>query len=166
METEIAALLDVLDADIWHIESTLSRLDTLRSLVIKREDAALERLLDEIRQQADAYKSNERKREQIKRVLAAGLGWKEGDLTLSKLRGELAGQARAAVADRHTRLRTLTIRLKREHMLTVLLIRDCARFNRSLLQAFLGSCGRGGTTYTPSGAAKKQPGASLVSMKL
>jgi hypothetical protein len=166
METQLAALLDVLDEDIRHMESTLSRLDTLRSLVIKREDAALERLLDEIRQQADAYRSNEQKRQQLRRGLAAGLGCPEGDLTLSKLRDELVGQARAAVADRQVRLQALAARLKREHTLTVLLLRDCTRFNRSLLQAFFGSGGRGGTTYSPSGAAKHQTGASLVSMKL
>ena len=39
VETKVEALLDVLDQDIRHIEATLSRLDVLRTLLIKRDDA-------------------------------------------------------------------------------------------------------------------------------
>ena len=174
IEVKMAALADVLDEDIRHLESTLSRLDTLRTLLVKREDDALEKLLGDIRQQTDAYRANEQKRQQLRRDLAMDLGCTEGDLTLSKLRGELAGQTRpeaqhrcgATLADRQARLRSLAAQLKREYTLTVLLLRDCTRFNRSLLRAFLGLGGRGGATYSPTGAEKYQTGAALMSMKL
>jgi hypothetical protein len=174
IEVKIAALVDVLDEDIRHLESALSRLDTLRTLLVKREDDALEKLLGDIRQQTDVYRANDQKRQQLRRDLAMDLGCTEGDLTLSKLQGELAGQTRAdvpryggaALADRQARLRSLAAQLKREYTLTVLLLRDCTRFNRSLLRAFLGSGGRGGATYSPTGAEKHQAGAALMSMKL
>lgn len=164
MEATIAALLEVLDEDIRHLESTLSRLNILRSLLIKREDAALQKLLDEVRGQAEAYQANERKREQLRTDLAVDLGCAPRDLTLSKLAGALAGQAvGVALADRQARLRTLTAQLKQEHTLTVLLVRDCMRFNRSVLHVFLGS-GGGGATYSATGAAKHEINATLMNM--
>ena len=173
-EDRMPVLLDVLDEDARHLESTLLCLDALRSLVIRREDAALESLLGDIRQQAQVYEANERQRQQLRRDLAAELGCTEGDLTLSKLRGALAGPActdaqrrwGAAVADRQTRLRSLALQLKREYTLTVLLLRDCARFNRSLLRVFLESGGRGGAIYSATGAEKRPAGAALMSTKL
>jgi hypothetical protein len=165
-EARVAALLDVLDEDIRHLESTISRLDTLRSLLIKRDNAALEKLLEDIRRQADAHGANERKRQQLRRDLAVDLGCAEGDLTLSMLQGKLTGAAGAAVADRQVRLQSLAAQLRREYTLTVLLLRDCTRFNRSLLRAFLGSAGRGGTTYSPAGVEQHPTGAALMSMEL
>lgn len=163
-QVKITALLDVLDEDIRHLESTMSRLNALRSLLIKREDAALQRLLDEVRGQAEAYQANELKREQLRQDLAADLGCAESDLTLSKLAGAWAGHvAGVALAERQARLRSLAAQLKREYTQTVLLVRDCLRFNRSLLHVFLGS-GGGGATYGATGAAKHEINGTLMSM--
>ena len=163
-QVTMAALLEVLDEDIRHVESTLLRLNALRSLLIKREDTALQKLLEEVHGQADAYQANERKREQLRQDLAADLGCAAGDLTLSKLAGALVGHAvGVALADRQARLRSLTAQLKREYAQTVLLVRDCIRLNRSLLHVFLGS-GGGGTMYGATGAAKPEINGTLMSM--
>ncbi len=173
VENEVAALLEVLDADARHLESALTRLDLLRSSLIRRENAALERLLGEIHQQAEAYRAIEQTRQQLRRGLALDLGCTEGELTLSRLRKELAAPAcseaqrhlAGAVADRQARLRSLAAQVKREHSLTALLLREAARFNQSLLRVFLGSAGRGCGTYTPTGAAHRDAGAALMSMQ-
>jgi flagellar biosynthesis/type III secretory pathway chaperone len=173
VENKIAALLEVLEADARHLESALSRLDLLRSLLIRRDNAALERLLAEIHQQVDAYRAIEQKRQQLRRDLALDLGCTEGELTLSRLRKELtapvcsAAQRRcaAAVADRQARLRSLAAQVRREHSLTALLLREAARFNQSLLRVFLGSAGRGCATYSPTGTAHRDAGAALMSIQ-
>jgi hypothetical protein len=165
-ERNVADLLEVLDADIRHLESTLLRLDALRSLLIKRDDAALQKLLGELPQEADRHRVNEQRRQQLRRDLAADLGCAESDLTLSRLQRELPGPTRAAVADRQARLRSLAERLKREYTLTVLLVRDCTRFNQTLLNIFLGSAGRGLATYSPTGAAQHAASSALMSMQL
>ena len=174
MDNQVAALLDVLDADIRHLEDTLTRLDRLRSLLVKKEQSALEGLLEEIRQQTQAYQANEQRRQVLRGELAATLGCSPGELTLSKLREELTApgcseaerRCGAGLAPRQARLRSLTAQLRREHTLTVLLIRDCTRFNRSLLRLFFESGGRGSTTYRPNGTAEHQTSVSLVSMQL
>lgn len=165
-EVKTAGLLSVLDEDTRHLESTLAKLDALRSLLIKREEAALEQLLDDIRRQADAYQGNEQKRQQFRRDLAADLGCAPSDLTLSRLQRALTGPSRTAVADRQARLRALAAQLKREYTLTVLLLRDCSRFNRALLAAFFGTGGRGGATYSPTGVAKHGTSVTFMSTQL
>ena len=172
-EIKIAALLKVLDADIRHLEVALSRLDLLRSLLIRRDNAALEQLLGDIHEQAEAYRAIEQERQQLRRDLAVELGCTERELTLSRLQKELTGptaseaQRRrgAVVAERQARLRSLVGQLRREYTLTGLLLRDVARLNRSLLRAFLGSGGRGCATYSPTGAAQRDPGAALMSIQ-
>lgn len=173
IESRIAALLEVLEADARHLASALSRLDLLRSLLIRRENAGLERLLGDIHQQADAYRAIEQKRQQLRRELALELGCTEGELTLSRLREELTRHAcseaerrlAAAVADRQARLRSLAAQVRREHSLTALLLQEAARFNQSLWRVFLGSAGRGCTTYSPTGTACRDAGAALMSMQ-
>jgi len=173
VENKVAALLEVLDADARHLESALARLDLLRSLLIRREDAALEQLLSEIHQQADAYRAIEQKRQQLRQDLALDLGCTEGELTLSRLRKELTAptcseaqrRCAAAVADRQARLRSLAAQVRREHSLTALLLREAARFNQSLLRVFLGSAGRGCATYSPTGATQHNAAAALMSIQ-
>jgi hypothetical protein len=165
MGARVAALLDVLDEDLRHVEATLLRLDALRALLIKRDDGALQKLLEEIHEQGQAYAATECRRQGLRRELAADLGLPESDLTLSGLLTRLAGQDRASVAERQTRLKGLIARLKREHALTSLLIADCARFNRSLLRVFLGPAGKTGTTYSPTGVARHPTGMALLNMQ-
>jgi hypothetical protein len=119
-----------------------------------------------VSQEADQQWANEQRRQQLRRELAADLGCAECDMTLSRLQQELAGPIRAAVASRQSRLRSLAVHLKREHALTALLLRDCVRFNRSLLQILLGSAGRGLATYSPTGAARREGSATLMNLQL
>ncbi len=173
VENKVTALLEVLDADVRHLESALSRLDLLRSSLVRRENAALERLLGDIQQQAEAYRAIEQERQQLRRDLALDLGCTEGELTLSRLRKELTARActeaqrrlAGVVADRQARLRSLAAQVRREHSLTALLLREVARFNQSLLRVFLGSADRGCATYSPTGTAHRDAGAALMSMQ-
>jgi len=165
METTIQALLEVLDEDIRHVETVLSRLEALRALLIKRDDAGLEKLLEDIRRQAETYAANGQKRQSLRNDLAAHFGWNERDVTLSRLQGQLTGPSRAALMGRQARLKSLIEQLKREHTLTTVLLADCARFNRLLMQALFGVSGKGNMTYSPTGAAKHPSDMPLMSLR-
>jgi len=162
VQVQATALMEVLDEDIRHVEATLSRLDALRGLLIKRDDQGLERLLEEIRREGETYVVTERRRQELRQHLARLLGWKDRELTISSLLKWVTGDLAAALAQRQMSLRTLVDRLKREHTLTALLLSDCRRFNRSLLHVFLGPAGKMGTTYSPSGAAQQPTGTALL----
>ena len=162
--TRVDALLAVLDEDIRHAETSLSLLDTLRGLLIKRDEPALIRLLDDLRREAEVHAGNEQQRERLRRELANEMQCGIQEITLSTLKDRLSGERQAVVVQRQTRLKALTADLKREYTLTALLVADCARFNRSLMRVFFGLDGKGEMTYGANGAAKHRSGTALVNM--
>ncbi|MHC4455543.1 MAG: hypothetical protein ACYS0I_00390, partial [Planctomycetota bacterium] len=87
-------LLVVLDRDIQHIEKNLSRLNELRSLVIKRDEAALRKLLETIKADSDSYASNESKRQSLRKELADAIGCDVHQMTLSVLEDNLSKEKR------------------------------------------------------------------------
>ena len=162
IETKVDALLVVLDDDIRHTEATVSQLDTLRGLLIKRDEAALEQLLRDLRDQGQTHRRTEQRRQQLRQELADELGHDAKTLTLSALQAVLSGPRRAALADRQTRLKSRIGRLRREHRLTHALVADCARFNQSLMRVFFGADSNRRTTYGATGVAKHQTNMALV----
>ena len=165
IEDTVDRLLAVLDEDIRHVGASLAQLDQLRSLLIKRDDKALERLLRDLQAQARTRTANEQRRQHLRGALAAALGCNIEDLTLSKLQAELAGSQVEALADRQRQLKALVVDLKREHRLTTMLLSDCSRFNRSLMRLFFGSNAVGSTTYSASGRAQSQNSVGLMNMQ-
>ncbi len=165
-EAKVEQLLGVLDGDIRHLETTLSQLDMLRRLLIKRDDASLDRLLGEIRSRAEARVCNEQARQALRADLARAFGCDGRQLTLSKLQALLPEQQRAYIAARQAKLKSLVAELNREYTLTAALVSDCSRFNRSLMRVFFEPSGQSSMSYSPSGAAKRQMNTSLVSLRL
>jgi len=165
IEDRIEQLLTVLDKDIQHIKETLSRLNELRSLVIKRDDTALSKLLESIQSETDNYKSNELKRRSIREELATAFDCGLKQMTLSQLEVELAGEKKAEVSERKTELQTLTKKLKKEHLKTAMLLSDCARFNSLLLKGVFGFKETGTVTYNSSGSAKRQTNMAFVDLQ-
>ena len=48
LEVKVKAFLAILNDDIEHLQSALQRLDRLRGLLIKKDDAGLEKLLTDL----------------------------------------------------------------------------------------------------------------------
>ena len=67
IEDKVDELLVCLDIDALNIQENLSQLNELRSLVIKRDDAALGTLLEKIQAKSDKYRSNESNRQSIRK---------------------------------------------------------------------------------------------------
>ena len=166
VETKVERLLAALDGDVRHLETTLAQLDALRGLLIKRDDAALDQLLAEIRGRTEAYAANEQTRQMLRVDLAAALGCDAHRLTLSKLQSMLPEPQRVAVASRQKKLRSLIADLKREYMLTAALVSDCVRFNRTLMRTFFGPGSQAGVLYSPSGQTRQQTNTTLMSLQL
>lgn len=164
IETKVDALLAVLDDDIQHVEATITQLDTLRMLLIKRDEPALEQLLCELRDRGQTHSHIEHRRQALRQDLAEALGCDAGSLTLSILQKAVSGPRRAALAERQQRLKLQMRQLKREHTLTQTLVIDCARFNRSLMRAFFGADTERKTTYGATGAARHQTDMALVNL--
>ena len=165
IEDRVDELLAVLDRDIQHMQESLSKLDELRSSVVKRDDATLGKLLESIQSESDNYKNNELKRQSIRKDLAAVLNCSPGQVTLSRLEAELTGTKKAQVGERKTILRSLAEELKKEHLSTAMLLSDCARFNKLLLKSIF-ELGRTATiTYDSNGATRRQTDTAFVNLQ-
>jgi hypothetical protein len=156
IEQKVDELLAVLDKDIRHIRDCLSELNELRSSIVKRDDAALGRLLDKVQLAADSYAANELRRQSIRKELADILGCRFEQMTLSRLESELPKEKTSKIARRTAELRPLVKELKREHTSTMRLLSECARFNSLLLAGILDLGKTGTLVYSPKGAASQQ----------
>ncbi len=156
IEDAVDKLLAVLDEDIRHIRESLSTLDDLRHSVIKRDDVSLRKLLEGARSESSGYRNNEAKRRLLREELAIVLDCAPGQMTLSRLETELSGEKKAHVAERKITLRTLIGKLRTEHVSTMMLLSDCARFNGMLLKSVLQLGGTGEITYSPQGSVQRR----------
>lgn len=158
-------LLSVLSDDIRHIKQTLERLDALRAAVIRRDEEGLKCLLDEVADEQGNYEPVERRRDGIRKQMADVLGCGIEEMNLSKLCGQLTGERRDLVAQARQELQGICEKLRKEHMATNILLKECSRFNNLLLRGILGN-GRGTVTYNSRGDASWELQKGMVSIRL
>jgi hypothetical protein len=166
IDDKVDELLAVLDRDVEHIQQSLLHLNELRSLVIKRDDAALGKLLESIQTGSDIYKSHELKRRKIRKELANALGCSPRQVTLSTLEAALPDEKKAQITRIKTKLGPLVKELKKEHLSTALLLSECARFNGLLLRSIFDLGKIGAVTYNSNGATRRQTDAAFLNLKL
>ncbi len=166
IEDKVRELLDVLEKDIEHIEQNLSRLSELRALVVKRDNASLEELLNRIRADVQEYEANEMNRKLIREQLAGILGCECEQVTLSRLEEIVSQDNRAVIAQCKSRLSTLVKQLGAEHKSTMMLISDLSRFNKLLLDSIFDKSRLGGTTYNAGGSAQQHETAAFLSFQI
>ena len=165
MEGRIDELLTVLDADIEQLRRSIDRLNELRALVVRRDDKSLHDLLIAIKTDSQKYRHNESKRQSIRAELAGVLGCSLQQMTLSKLQTIVPEHKSSSISETVTKLRTLSSTLKKEYVATILLLTDCARFNRQLLQCILNRSNGGAVIYNSSGSARRQVDAGFMNLK-
>jgi hypothetical protein len=158
-------LLLVLADEIENIERTLERLDGLRAAVIRRDEEGLNDLLEEVKNEQAGYALIEQKRGVIRNKMSEVIGCDIGQMNLSKLCCELAGERRDLVAQAQQKLKELCAKLKKEHMATNILLKECSRLNNLLLRGILGN-GKEAVTYNSRGNASWELQRGMVSIRL
>lgn len=166
IEDKVDELLACLDKDSQHIEESLSQLNQLRSLVIKRDDAGLSTLLKIIQAESDSYRNQESKRQTIRKELANALGCNIEQMTLSALQASLPKGKKAQVTNRKAKLISLIKELKKEYLNTALLLSECARFNNLLLKSIFDLGKTGAVYYNSNGTTKEQTEMAFVNLQL
>ena len=165
IEDKVDELLTCLDKDSQHIQKSLSLLNRLRSLVIKRDDAGLNRLLEIIQAESNSYRSHESKRQSIRNELANALGCNTEQMTLSMLEARLSKEKKAQVIKKKAKLMSLIKELKKEYLNTALLLSECARFNNLLLKSVFDLGKTGAVYYNSNGATKRQTDTAFVNIQ-
>ncbi len=165
IEDKINELLSILDTDIENTEKNLSRLNELRSLVIKRDEVNLGKLLESIRFESRGDADQDLRRGSVRRELAQALGCSIGEVTLSRLSNIVSQDKSAQIIQRRTRLLSLTEELKREHLSTAMLLSECARFNSLLLKNIFDISKSGTVTYDSTGGTKRQTETAFMNLE-
>jgi hypothetical protein len=166
IEDKVDELLTCLDKDIQHIQESLSLLNRLRSLVIKRDDVGLNKLLEIIQAESNSYRRHESNRQSIRNELANALGCNTEQMTLSMLEVRLPKEKKAQVIQKKAKLMSLITELKKEYLSTALLLSECARFNNLLLKSIFDLGNTGAVYYNSNGAIKRQTDIAFVNMQL
>lgn len=165
IEEKVDELLACLDTDVKHIQESLANLNELRSLVIKRDDTALGKLLENIQAGANRYGANESNRQSIRKGLANILGCGIEQMTLSTLVSCLPEAKKELMTQMQTKLRALTAELKKEHFSTAMLLSECSRFNSLLLRSVFDLDQTGAVYYNSNGATKRQVDTAFMNLQ-
>lgn len=166
IKDNIDKLLVCLDNDILHIEQNLSQLNELRTLIIKRDDAALVKLLENIQKMSEIYQENESNRLSIRKELADALGYTCEQVTLSVLEAKLPETERCQITERKIKLKSLIEKLKKEHLSTTMLLSECARFNNIILKNIFNFGRTEIISYDSKGETKRQTETAFMNLKL
>lgn len=162
----VERLSAVLDSDIENLQKMLTRLDSMRSAVIKRDDAELAGILNEIRSDEQIQQERQNQREQIRREIAEIFEVSLEKITLTFLEKRVSETQKKILADKKKQLRILSGDLKREYAATVFLLGQCAKINKQMLDAIFNRGKGDAVIYDSGGTARRENGAAFVNMKL
>ena len=160
-----AMLLAVLDEDAEHMRRTIDHLNALRAAVIRRDEAGLKQLLDEVEAEGQSYRLVEMKRKRACNAVAGAADHPVERLNLSGLCEIVSEHVAEQVRARQTELKDVVQTLRMEHACTMALLRECSRLNRTLLNGMLGRSHET-LTYTAHGSETWCPQNDMVNIKL
>lgn len=162
---QIADLLAVLDAELALIEDKHERLGELSEAMIARDEPAVEAVLDRLEQAEREQAEVDGRLSELRAALAGRLGRPADELRLSTLAELLPPPEGEAVRDRRERIVAAAERLQQRHLRTALLLSECARVNRMLLEGLCPS-GAAVTTYAAGGERVWRQGSGLLDTEL
>ena len=165
IEDKVDQLLACLDQDVQHMQDRLLQLNEMCRLVIKRDEAALGKLLESIQAGAGCYREHELNRKSIRKDLADSFGCAIEQITLSTLQASLPEEKKDQVTQMKAKLRSLSAELKKEYLSTALLLSECARFNNLLLKGIFDLGKTESIHYNSNGETKRQIDMAFVNLQ-
>jgi len=166
IDDKVDRLLVCLDQDVRHMQESLQQLNEMRSLVIKRDEAALGKLLENIQGVSDCYRNQQLNRKSLRKELAESFGCNIEQMTLSVLESCLPKEKKDRVTQMKAKLRSLSAELKKEYMSTALLLTECTRFNNMLLRGILGLGKTESVHYKSNGQTRRHIDTAFVNLQI
>ncbi len=165
MESLIDELRSVLDGEIELLVAKRSQLVKLSKAMVDRDDDTTESLLAEIEQTEVVQASVDKRLRAIRKSLAGVFSCEVRELKLSSLIARLPDKQAAAVEHRRQLIVDLAEKLRTQHLQTALLVTECAKINRMLLESMLPAC-ETVVTYGAEGTSRWQSETGLVDTEL
>jgi hypothetical protein len=160
--THTGPLLAVLDEEIRLLELRRSQLEALSVAIVERDDERMESLLGEIQQAVDSQADADLRLKAVRRALADDMGFPIEQVRLELLIERLRGGERTEIERRRRRIIDRAERLRRQHLHTSILLLECTRINRLLLEALFPQS-KGLDTYVNGGPDRWCPDTGTVS---
>jgi len=152
-----------LDCRTDQMRRTLERLDQLRAAVIRRDERAMAEMLEQTRQESQLRDELDAVQVALGQRLAAAFGLTE-PVNLTRLCAALDAEQAERFRQKQRTLLELAERVRLEHSAAEMLLRECARCNRLLLDAIVGRSAQH-NTYDPQGQARRSMNGSLVNVR-
>ncbi len=151
----VGPLLEALHRQEQLLEIKTSQMARLFDVIAERDDAAMEKLLEEMELTESQQSRTDAALAAAKNNLALALGLPpSAAVGLSMLAGRLDEESAQLVRGRQRRLRLLVEALRRKHLATSHLLHECATINRAMLEAMSGR--QATMTYRPDGKVQWQ----------
>ncbi|HOK65224.1 MAG TPA: flagellar protein FlgN [Anaerohalosphaeraceae bacterium] len=161
---QVDELLVYLDCQALALERVLTFLDEFRRALIRRDTGALERMREQLEEEGRIGSEMEARRRHLMEQFAAAMGCRVERVCLSEICRRCEPMQQVPLRERQERLKALTARLRQQHLATELLVRECARLNRRLLEVLTGQPG-GSCLYDAHGRSGGMNSSGLVSVK-
>lgn len=146
----VEELKNVLDEEITLLNVRRSQLESLSGAIVDRDDNSLQRLLGDIEEAMSMQTATDMRLKAMRNTLAGSLGMDTRNITLSQIMDNLPAVDRAEIEYRRQQIALLADALRRQHMETAMLLRECSRINKMMLDMLLGRK-ESVTTYNPRG---------------
>ena len=143
-------LLLILDQEIELLEVRLTQVSAMHSAILDRDEPATEKLLSDLETTQQRQIHVDMKMGALRGSLSTAFRCRAGEVKLSFLIARVDADLALPLDYRRRRIVALVEELRRQHVRTALLLRECARINRTLLEGLLSGCGTL-TTYGSGG---------------
>jgi len=140
-----------LDLQIELLGARSDELDALSECICANDNDRMEQLLAKMALSRQRQGQADREFKDARDELAGHLGWQVGKTRLEPLLSMVGEPARRVLAQRRQQVAQLAETLRRKHRRTTVLLAECARINRLLVDCLLGDDQRV-TVYGATGA--------------
>ncbi len=131
-------LTDSLDRQIDLLGRREAELDALSESIIANDNDRMEQVLDDMARSRQCQEQADAQFQAARDELAGSLGWPAGKTRLERLLGVVGQSDRRLLAQRRRQVTGLAERIRRKHRQTSVLLAECARINRLLIECIVG----------------------------
>lgn len=154
----------ILQEEIRLLHERIAQFDELYDAILHRNNDRMETLLEEMTATQQAQAKVDTSLDALRNLFARSLGCSPAEIRLSELADHVHDPQ--AVLHKREQIILLSESLKKKHLRTAVLLTECARINRSLLDGLLPAEEQGLSTYGHGGANPWRSNSGLLNAEL
>jgi hypothetical protein len=164
IDSLLVELRSTLDEEIALLTHRAEQLEVLSQAVAERDDEVMDGLLREMERTIGVQTRADLKLNNLRNSIAAELGWPPQEMKLARLIPMLSDPMRLELDYRRRQIVTLSDRVRQRHMQASIMVMECSRINRALLDTLFPR--QSVQTYDAGGRQEWTNGAGLVDAEL